>query len=145
MDVKDLQTKLNILDESNEKRQMDIWPAELYKKKIMLFTQIEKIYQNFDVKIDHLAEESIDIFLKVHFMEAYYFVLYQELLILNKFEKSHELLLKSVDSTTDKLRKNEEEIMLSKAKFKEKMGVDALANTNGKIIDMELLFKSNGT
>ncbi|XP_055326896.1 uncharacterized protein LOC129580473 [Sitodiplosis mosellana] len=143
INVKDLQTKLQLFDESNEIDGMDIWTAELNKQQTLLFTQIESIYQNFDSKIDDIAEQSIEISLKVQFMELYYFVLYQELLVLNKFEEPHKSLLKSIDATNDKMKLLEEEVKLTKSKFKEQMGDDALVDTNGKIIEMELLFKAN--
>lgn len=142
--MKDLQTKLQPFDESNGKHCMDIWTAELNKAQTILFTQIENIYQDFDAKIDDIAEQSIDISLKVQFMELYYFVLYQELLVLNKFEQPHKSLLKSIDATTDKIKQLEDEIKMAKSKFKDQMGDDALVGTNGKIIEMELLFKANG-
>lgn len=142
--MKDLQTKLQPFDESNGKHCMDIWMAELNKAQTILFTQIENIYQDFDAKIDDIAEQSIEISLKVQFMELYYFVLYQELLVLNKFEQPHKSLLKSIDVTTDKIKQLEDEIKMVKSKFKDQMGDDALVDTNGKIIEMELLFKANG-
>lgn len=142
--MKDLQTKLQPFDDSNGKHHMDIWTAELNKSQTILFTQIESIYQDFDAKIDDIAEQSIDISLKVQFMELYYFVLYQELLVLNKFEQPHKSLLKSIDATTDKIKQLEDEIKVAKLKFKDQMGDDALVDTNGKIIEMELLFKANG-
>lgn len=123
---------------------MDIWRAELNKQQTLLFTQIENIYHDFDGNIEDIAEYSIEISLKIQFMELYYFVLYQELLVLNKFEQPHKVLLSSIDATNDKMKQLEEEIKLTKQKFKEQMGDDALVDTNGKIIEMELLFKANG-
>lgn len=142
--MKILQTKLQTFDESNEIDCMDIWTAELNKEQTLLFTQIESIYQDFDTKIDDIAEQSIEISLKVQFMELHYFVLYQELLVLNNFEKPHKSLLKSIEATNDKMKQLEEEVKLTKSKFKEQMGDDALVDTNGKIIEMELLFRANG-
>lgn len=145
INVKDLQTKLQPYDDSNEIDCMDIWTAELNREQTLLFTQIETIYQDFDAKIDDISEQSIETSLKIQFMELYYFVLYQELLVLNKFEEPHKSLLKSIDVTNEKIKSLEEDLKLAKQKFKEQMGDDALVDTNGKIIEMELLFKANGT
>lgn len=123
---------------------MDIWTAELHKEKALLFSQIEHIYRDFDAKIDDLCEQSIEISLKIQFMELYYSVLYQEILVLHKFEEPHKSLLQSIDATNDKLRKNDDEMRIAKAKLKEQLNDDALIDTSGKIIEMELLFKANG-
>lgn len=123
---------------------MDIWTTELHREQALLFSQIESIYQDFDVKIDDLSEHSVDISLKIQFMELYYFVLYQEIMVLSRFEEPHKSLLKSIDATIEKMRKNEEEMKMAKGKFREQLGDDALIDPSGKIIEMELLFKSNG-
>ncbi|XP_031617014.1 uncharacterized protein LOC116336928 isoform X2 [Contarinia nasturtii] len=143
MNIKYLKTKQKPFDESNEKHRMDIWTIDLHKTMNSLFFQIENIYQDFDVKIKNIVEQSIEISLKVQFKELYYFVIYQELLVLNKFEKPNKALLKSIELTIDKLQTNEEELTTAKSKFKKLMKDDALIDTNGKIIEMEVLFKEN--
>lgn len=142
--MKDLQIKSNLFHECKDKEEMDIWSAELQKEKALLFAQIENIYRDFDAKIDDLCEQSIEISLKIQFMELYYFVLYQQILVLNKFEEPHKSLLQSIDTTNDKLKRNDEEMRIAKAKFKEQLNDDALIDPSGKIIEMELLFKVNG-
>lgn len=123
---------------------MDIWTAELHKERALLFAQIESIYRDFDAKVDDLCDQSIEISLKIQFMELYYFVLYQEILVLNRFEEPHKTLLQSIDATNDKLRRNDEEMRITKAKFKEQLNDDALISPGGKIIETEILFKANG-
>lgn len=111
----------------------------------MLLEQIESIYQEFDERIEQMAEEMLEISLKVQFMELYYFVLYQELMVLHKFEEPHKLLIKSMSATTEKMKKYEDEMKILKHKFKEQLGDDALLDENGKIIDTERFFKAIGT
>lgn len=142
--MKDLRTKLQPFNESNEKDKMDIYTAELYKQEAILFAQIESIYQDYDGKINYISEQSLETSLQIQFMELYYFVLYQELLVLNKFEEPHKLLLKSIDATNEQMKRHEEEIKQMKIMFKEQVGDDALVDPNGKIIEMELLFKAIG-
>lgn len=142
--MRDLQTKLQPFNEPNEKHEMDIHKAQLYKEQAILFVQIENIYRDFDAKIDEISEQSLDISLRIQFMELYYFVLYQEVLVLNKFEEPHKSLLKSIDATNEQMKKHEDEMKLIKAMFKEQVGDDALVDPNGKIIEMEMLFRAIG-
>lgn len=140
-----MHTHLKLYNELCEKEQVDIGAATLYNEQALLLQQIENIYTDFDGQIEKMMEESLEICLKVQFIELYYFVLYQELLVLSNFEEPHKLLLKSMDTTTERMRKYEDEIRIFKHKFKEQLGDDALLDSNGKIIDTELLFKAIGT
>lgn len=140
-----MRTKLLPIEEFGGKHEMDIWTAELHREQSLLFTQIERIYHDFDEKIKDIAEQGLDISLQAQFMELYYFVLYQELLVLNRFEEPHNELLQSISESHEKMRKYDDEIKLAKCKLKEVVGDDALVSTSGKLIDMELLFRANGT
>lgn len=139
-----MQTKLLPIEELCKKHELDIWTAEIHKEQSLLFTQIERIYHDFDEKIKDIAEQGLETALQAQFMELYYFVLYQELLVLNRFEEPHNELLRSINESHEKMRKYEDEMKLAKCKLKEVVGDDALVSTNGKLIDMELLFKANG-
>lgn len=123
---------------------MDIWTAELHRNQALLFSQIESIYQSFDAKINVMAEQSREISLRAQFMELYYFVLYQELLVLNQFEEPNKVLLKTIHAAQKRMKRNEEEIKAIKCKLKEQVGDDSLVCQNGKVIDMELVFKATG-
>lgn len=140
-----MRTKLLPIEEFGGKHEMDIWTAELHREQSLLFAQIERIYHDFDEKIKDIAEQGLDISLQAQFMELYYFVLYQELLVLNRFEEPHNELLQSISESHEKMRKYDDEIKLAKCKLKEVVGDDALVSTSGKLIDMELLFRANGT
>lgn len=140
-----MHAQLEPLTELNAKQQVDIWTATLYSEQALLFEQIENIYQTFDEKIEQMAEEKLDITLKVQFIELYYFVLYQELLVLSKFEEPHKLLLESMDETADKMKQYEEEIKNVKHNFREQFHDEVLLDGSGKIIDTELFFKAIGT
>lgn len=140
-----MRTKLLPIEEFGGKHEMDIWTAELHREQSLLFAQIERIYHYFDEKIKDIAEQGLDISLQAQFMELYYFVLYQELLVLNRFEEPHNELLQSISESHEKMRKYDDEIKLAKCKLKEVVGDDALVSTSGKLIDMELLFRANGT
>lgn len=144
INVQDLRTKVQPFDDATEKEQMDIWTAELYRNQSLLFSQIENIYQDFDAKIKDLAEQSREISLKAQFMELYYFVLYQELLVLNQFEDPNKALLKSIHAAQNKMKISEDEIKVAKCKLKEQVGDDSLISPSGRVIDMELLFKPTG-
>lgn len=124
---------------------MDISTAKLHRDQALLFFQIERIYDDFDTKIKNVAEQKLEISLEIQFMELYYFVLYQELLVLNRFEDPHKTLLRTINVAQDKMKKNEDEIKLAKCKLKDQVGDDSLVSTSGKVIDMELLFKATGT
>lgn len=139
-----MRTKVQPFDDAGEKLQMDIWTAELYRNQALLYSQIEGIYQDFDAKIKDCAEQSREISLKAQFMELYYFVLYQELLVLNQFEDPNKALLKSIHVAQDKMKRSEEEIKEAKSKLKEQVGDDSLISPSGRVIDMELLFKPTG-
>lgn len=140
-----MHAQLEPLTELKAKQQVDIWTATLYSEQALLFEQIENIYQTFDEKIEQMAEEKLDITLKVQFIELYYFVLYQELLVLSKFEEPHKLLLESMDETADKMKQYEEEIKNLKHKFREQFHDEVLLDGSGKIIDTELFFRAIGT
>lgn len=140
-----MRTKLLPIEKFGGKHEIDIWTAELHREQSLLFTQIERIYHDFDEKIKDIAEQGLDISLQAQFMELYYFVLYQELLVLNRFEEPHNELLQSISESHEKMRKYDDEIKLAKCKLKEVVGDDALVSTSGKLIDMELLFRANGT
>lgn len=126
------------------KQQMDITVATLYRDQALLFSEIESIYRDFDAKIMDAAEHSLKISLEIQFLELYYFVLYQELLILNQFEDPHKALLRSIKAAHDKMKAHEDEIKVVKNRLKEHIGEDSLVSTSGKIIDMELLFAATG-
>lgn len=126
------------------KQQMDIAAAQLHREQALLFSQIERIYRDFDAKIKNAAEQSREISLQIQFLELYYFVLYQELLVLNQFEDPHKVLLRSIKAAQDKMKAHDEEIKVTKYKLKQQIGDDSLASTSGKIIDMELLFRATG-
>lgn len=128
-----------------EKQQMDIKSATLYCEQALLFSQIDRIYRDFDAKIKDAAEQSLEISLQIQFLELYYFVLYQELLVLNRFEEPHKALLRSIKTAQDKMKANDDEIKATKHQLKEYIGEDSLVSTSGKIIDMELLFRPTGT
>lgn len=140
-----MHAQLEPLTELKAKQQVDIWTATLYSEQALLFEQIENIYQTFDEKIEQMAEEKLDITLKVQFIELYYFVLYQELLVLSKFEEPHKLLLESMDATADKMKQCEDEIKNLKHKFREQFHDEVLLDGSGKIIDTELFFTAIGT
>lgn len=123
---------------------MDIWTAELHRNQALLFNEIESIYRDFDAKIKDMDEQSREISLQAQFMELYYFVLYQELLVLNQFEDPNKALLKSMNAAQDKKKRNEEDIKVAKCKLKDQVGDDSLVSPNGNVIDMELLFKVTG-
>lgn len=123
---------------------MDISTADLYREQALLFSQIENIYRDFDTKLKDVAEQSLVIALQIQFLELYYFVLYQELLVLNQFEDPHKTLLRSIKAAQDKMKAHEEEIKEAKCQLKEHVGDDSLVSTSGKIIDMELLFRATG-
>lgn len=118
--------------------------ATLHRDQALLFSQIESIYRDFDAKIKDAAEQSLEISLQIQFLELYYFVLYQELLVLNQFEDPHKVLLRSIKMAQDKMKAYEEEIKVTKYKLKEHIGEDSLVSTSGKIIEMELLFRATG-
>lgn len=126
------------------KPQTDITTATLHREQALLFSQIEYIYRDFDAKVKDVAEQSLEISLQIQFLELYYFVLYQELLVLNQFEDPHKVLLRSIKTAQDKMKANEEEIKVAKYKLKEHIGDYSLISTSGKIIDMELLFRPTG-
>lgn len=128
-----------------KKQQMDIKTATLYREQALLFSQIERIYRDFDEKIKDAAEQGLEISLQIQFLELYYFVLYQELLVLNQFEDPHKALLRSIKMAQDKMKAHDDDIKVTKTKLKEQIGEDSLVNTSGKIIDMELLFRPTGT
>lgn len=120
---------------------MDIWTAKLHRNQALLYNQIETIYKDFDAKIKNLVEQSREISLNVQFMELYYFVLYQELLVLNQFENPNKALLKSIHVAQDKMKRIEDEIRMTKSMLKEQLGDDSLITPRGRVIDIELLFK----
>lgn len=144
LNVQNLRTKPASFDDASEKQRMDIWTAELHRNQALLFSQIECIYQDFDAKIKDMAQQSRDISLRAQFMELYYFVLYQELLVLNQFEDPNKALLKSINAAQDKMKRNEDEIKVAKCKLKDQVGDDSLVSPNGKVIDMESLFRATG-
>lgn len=130
---------------SNEmKRQMDITTAQLHREQALLFSQIECIYRDFDAKIKDAAEQSREISLRIQFLELYYFVLYQELLVLNQFEEPHKALLRSIKAAQDKMKALDEDIKVTKYKLRQHIGDDSLVSTSGKIIDTDLLFRATG-
>lgn len=132
-------------DVSNEmKQQMDIMTAQLHREQALLFSQIESIYRDFDAKIKDAAEQSRENSLHIQFLELYYFVLYQELLVLNQFEDPHKVLLRSIKTAQDKMKAHDEEIKTKKHKLRQQIGDDSLVSTSGKIIDTELLFRATG-
>lgn len=132
-------------DVSNEmKQQMDIMTEQLHREQALLFSQIESIYRDFDAKIKDAAEQSRENSLHIQFLELYYFVLYQELLVLNQFEDPHKVLLRSIKTAQDKMKAYDEEIKATKHKLRQQIGDDSLVSTSGKIIDTELLFRATG-
>lgn len=130
--------------DETKKPQMDITTATLHREQALLFSQIEHIYLDFDAKIKDAAEQSLEISLQIQFLELYYFVLYQELLVLNQFEEPHKALLRSIKMAQDKMKVHDDDIKVTKTKLKEHIGEDSLVSPSGKIIDMELLFKATG-
>lgn len=126
------------------KQQMDIAIAQLHREQALLFSQIESIYQDFDAKIKDAAEQSREISLQIQFLELYYFVLYQELLVLNQFEHPHKALLRSIKTAQDKMKAHDEDIRVTKYQLKQQIGDDSLVSTSGKVIDTELLFRATG-
>lgn len=144
--VQILRTNPLPLDISNEmKQQMDLTAAQLYREQSLLYSQIERIYWDFDGKVGDAAEQSLEISLHIQFLELYYFVLYQELLVLNQFEDPHKALLRSIKAAQDKMKAHDEDIKVAKYKLKQHIGDDSLVSPSGKIIDMELLFRATGT
>lgn len=123
---------------------MDITIVVLHRDQACLFSDIESIYQDFDAKVKDAAEQRLNVSLEIQFLELYYFVVYQELLVLNQFEDPHKALLRSIKVAQDKMKAHEHEIKVLKRKLKEHIGEDSLVSTSGKIIDMELLLKATG-
>lgn len=135
---------MDFSNEMKQQQQMDITTAQRHRQQALLFAQIESIYRDFDAKIKDAVEQSLEISQQIQFLELYYFVLYQELLVLNQFEDPHKALLRSIKAAQDKMKAHEEEIKVAKYKLKQHIGDDSLVSPSGKIIDMELLFRATG-
>lgn len=123
---------------------IDIRSAELFREQALLSFQIESIYVDFDKKIDDAVEQHLEFSLKLQFFELYYFVFYQELLVLSQFEEPHKSLLRSIDAANEDLKRQDELIGREKHKFKAYLADTAPVDSHGKIIDLELLFKTTG-